>query len=111
MTAKPTNARVTADRAASMMSRIMAEPEPEVAPIDADTTEPEAPTDPASTKRPPGRPRGKREVAARQTVNLDPARYDALNRLAEDRGRSVHSLILEGIDHVIGKPQRPGWAP
>jgi hypothetical protein len=32
-----------------------------------------------------------------------------LARIAEDRGRSIHSLILEGIDHVIGKPTAPGW--
>ncbi|TFZ54928.1 hypothetical protein E4V01_24240 [Methylorubrum sp. Q1] len=56
-----------------------------------------------------GRPRGRRSVAARQTVYLDEARHAALVRIAEDRGRSVHSLILEGIDAVIGKPARPGW--
>ncbi len=59
--------------------------------------------------RPRGRPRGKRPVAARQTVYLDDARHAALARIAEDRGRSIHSLIIEGIDHVIGKPTRPGW--
>src|SRR5215210_881029 len=46
-----------------------------------------------------GRPRGKRAVAARQTVYLDDARHAALVRIAEDRGRSIHSLIIEGIDH------------
>ncbi|WP_018264121.1 hypothetical protein [Methylobacterium sp. WSM2598] len=56
-----------------------------------------------------GRPRGRREVANRQTVYLDEARYAALVRLADDRGRSVHSLIIEGIDHVIGKPVKTGW--
>jgi hypothetical protein len=56
-----------------------------------------------------GRPRGKRPVAARQTIYLDEARHAALTRLAEDRGRSVHSLIIEGIDHVIGKPMKVGW--
>jgi len=56
-----------------------------------------------------GRPRGKRPVAARQTVYLDDARHAALVRIAEDRGRSIHSLIIEGIDHVIGKPVRAGW--
>src|SRR5215210_7029799 len=55
-----------------------------------------------------GRPRGKRHVAARQTVYLDDARHAALVRIAEDRGRSIHSLIIEGIDHVIGKPVRAG---
>lgn len=56
-----------------------------------------------------GRPKGRRTVAARQTVYLDDARHAALARIAEDRGRSIHSLILEGIDHVIGKPTTPGW--
>ncbi len=59
--------------------------------------------------RPRGRPKGKRAVAARQTVYLDDARHAALSRIAEDRGRSVHSLIIEGIDRVIGKPMRAGW--
>ncbi|MCJ2065733.1 hypothetical protein MKK63_23955 [Methylobacterium sp. J-088] len=56
-----------------------------------------------------GRPKGRRPVAARQTVYLDDARHAALARIAEDRGRSIHSLILEGIDHVIGKPTAKGW--
>ena len=59
--------------------------------------------------RPIGRPKGRRPVAARQTVYLDDARHAALARIAEDRGRSIHSLILEGIDHVIGKPTAKGW--
>ena len=56
-----------------------------------------------------GRPKGKRDVAARHTVYLDAARHDALTRMAEDRGRSVHSLIIEGIDHVVGKPVKAMW--
>jgi hypothetical protein len=63
----------------------------------------------AGATRRQGRPRGKRPVAARQTVYLDDARHAALVRIAEDRGRSIHSLIIEGIDHVIGKPVRAGW--
>lgn len=59
--------------------------------------------------RPTGRPKGRRTVAARQTVYLDDARHAALARIAEDRGRSIHSLILEGIDYVIGKPTAKGW--
>ncbi|MCJ2121697.1 hypothetical protein [Methylobacterium sp. J-077] len=59
--------------------------------------------------KPTGRPKGRRDVAARQTVYLDDARHAALARIAEDRGRSIHSLILEGIDHVIGKPSAKGW--
>ena len=54
--------------------------------------------DVAPTKQ-TGRPKGRRPVAARQTVYLDDARHAALARIAEDRGRSIHSLILEGIDH------------
>ncbi|WP_132251563.1 ribbon-helix-helix protein, CopG family [Methylobacterium segetis] len=54
-------------------------------------------------KRPPGRPPGRREVAARFTVRLDGARYAALNRLAETQGRSLHSLILEAIDDLAQK--------
>ncbi len=69
--------------------------------------EPEALADANGARR--GRPKGKRPVAARQTVYLDEARHAALVRLAEDRGRSVHSLIIEGIDHVVGKPTKAAW--
>ena len=65
--------------------------------------------EPADRAKPIGRPKGRRPVAARQTVYLDDARHAALARIAEDRGRSIHSLILEGIDHVIGKPTAKGW--
>ena len=82
-------------------------------PVKVDALPPaSAPADPvpaAPAKRGRGRPKSKRAVEARHTVYLDAARHSALTRLAEDRGRSVHSLILEGIDHVIGKPQSPGW--
>ena len=67
------------------------------------------PTDGEEPAKAVGRPKGRRPVAARQTVYLDDARHAALARIAEDRGRSIHSLILEGIDHVIGKPTAPGW--
>lgn len=77
------------------------------APSPASTTTDPVPAAPA--KRGRGRPKSKRAVEARHTVYLDAARHSALTRLAEDRGRSAHSLILEGIDHVIGKPQNPGW--
>jgi len=56
-----------------------------------------------------GRPKGKREVAGRATVHLDAARLAALHELAVDRGRSIHSLIIEGIDAVIGKPTKSVW--
>ena len=62
-----------------------------------------------ASPKPTGRPKGRRSVAARQTVYLDDARHAALARLAEERGRSIHSLILEGSDHVIGKPPTKGW--
>ncbi|QRE78275.1 hypothetical protein F1D61_33125 (plasmid) [Methylobacterium aquaticum] len=81
----------------------------------AQTDAPVSPDEPASASQAEatpgrrGRPRGRRPVAARQTVYLDEARHAALVRLAEDRGRSVHSLILEGIDAVIGKPSATGW--
>ena len=56
-----------------------------------------------------GRPKGKREIGARMTVYLDSARHEALVRLANDRGRSVHSLILEGIDAITEKPVVKAW--
>lgn len=71
--------------------------------------EPAAPEPQMPAGKTVGRPKGRRTVAARQTVYLDDARHAALARIAEDRGRSIHSLILEGIDHVIGKPTTPGW--
>lgn len=70
----------------------------------------EAPANaPTSPKRAPGRPKGRRPVDARLTLYLDEKRHAALVRMAEDRGRSIHSLILEGVDHVIGKPVMSGW--
>jgi uncharacterized protein (DUF4415 family) len=90
--------------------------EPARAEAPAATTQPAAQSTPselasaaAPAKRGRGRPKSKRPVEARHTVYLDKPRHDALTRLAEDRGRSAHSLILEGIDHIIGKPQSPGW--
>ncbi|WP_158808433.1 hypothetical protein [Beijerinckia sp. L45] len=56
-----------------------------------------------------GRPAGKRESVARQTIYLDEARHQALRRMAADQGRSIHSLMIEGIDRVIGKPVVKGW--
>lgn len=73
-----------------------------------DSASPSGP-EPTLTKRAGGRPRGRRPVAARQTVYLDEDRHAALSRLADGRGRSIHSLILEGIDAVIGKPAPTGW--
>jgi hypothetical protein len=92
----------------------VAAPEPEPVVARATTaTEIHRPASPAEEERanskPTGRPKGRRDVAARQTVYLDDARHAALARIAGDRGRSIHSLILEGIDHVIGKPSAKGW--
>ena len=67
------------------------------------------PTEPTPTNRTRGRPKGRRPVEARLTLYLDEKRHAALVRMAEDRGRSIHSLILEGVDHVIGKPVVSGW--
>ena len=81
-------------------------------PPEAEPAPPAQDSQPAETEdraKAVGRPKGRRPVAARQTVYLDDARHAALARIAEDRGRSIHSLILEGIDHVIGKPSARGW--
>lgn len=83
-------------------------PQVDAAPTPQAAQEPK-PAEPAERAKAVGRPKGRRPVAARQTVYLDDARHAALARIAEDRGRSIHSLILEGIDHVIGKPTAPGW--
>jgi hypothetical protein len=74
-----------------------------------DEPAPAASVEPASTNRPRGRPKGRRAVEARLTLYLDEKRHAALVRMAEDRGRSIHSLILEGVDLVIGKPVISGW--
>ncbi|MCJ2084624.1 hypothetical protein MKK88_01255 [Methylobacterium sp. E-005] len=87
-------------------------PESEPIPLPPQATAPTQDPQPAEGAEPAkavGRPKGRRPVAARQTVYLDDARHAALARIAEDRGRSIHSLILEGIDHVIGKPSARGW--
>lgn len=62
-----------------------------------------------SATRTRGRPKGRRPVEAKLTVYLDARRHAALVHMAEDRGRSIHSLILEGVDQVIGKPVTSGW--
>jgi len=91
MARRPTAAHNLALRAAEAAA------EPDVEP--AASAEPDAnPT----TKGKVGRPRGRRAVSARFTLYLDERRHAALVRMAEHRGRSIHSLILEGIDHIIG---------
>ncbi len=109
MTKKPTLAQTLALKAAAAVNEAQTAPEPVAAALPVPVPEPEAATEAPKPKR--GRPRGRREVASKQTVYLDEARYEALARIAEDRGRSLHSLILEGVDHVIGKPAAPGWKP
>jgi hypothetical protein len=66
-------------------------------------------TEPTTAAKKPGRPRGKRDIEARVTVYLDAARHDALVKIAADRRRSIHSLILEGIDAITGKPTMKAW--
>jgi hypothetical protein len=63
--------------------------------------------EPARPKR--GRPKGGRQPFNTQRVFLDEQRYRALSRAAEDRGQSMHSLILQGIDLVTGRPARSAW--
>lgn len=114
MSKKPTASEAMARKAAAAVAAMQAEPEPPVPPAPElePEMEPEHEADPAAEPaRKRGRPRGRRPVANRQTVYLDEARYEALARIAEDRGRSIHSLILEGVDTVIGKPAAPGWKP
>ena len=58
-------------------------------------------------KRGRGRPpKEKKEAFAITTVRLDEKRYKALAELAEDRGISIHGLILGGIDLITNKPTK-----
>lgn len=54
-------------------------------------------------KRPPGRPRRAREIAATHKVRLDARTHADLMRLSDERHRSIHSILLEGIEDVIRK--------
>src|SRR5271163_1001109 len=99
MTRRPTAAHNLALRAAEAAIDIDERVEP--AAIES--------TEPTPTNRARGRPKGRRPVEARLTLYLDEKRHAALVRMAEDRGRSIHSLILEGVDHVIEKPVISGW--
>ena len=105
MTRRPTASHALAMRAAAAASLDVEEV---VDPAPAPSTPP-APAPPNPSTKRVGRPKGKRPVEARMTLYLDARRHAALARLAEDRGRSIHSLIVEGIDHVIGKPVVSGW--
>jgi hypothetical protein len=67
----------------------------------------DAPGESPKPKR--GRPKGARQPYNVQRVFLDESRYRALSRAAEDRGQSMHSLILQGIDAVTGRPVRSAW--
>jgi hypothetical protein len=100
MARRPTAAHNLALRAAEAA----AEPVEALAPVE----EPVASAEPAPPRR-GGRPKGRRPVEARFTIYLDAKRHAALVDMAHDRGRSIHSLIIEGIDHIIGKPVIAGW--
>jgi hypothetical protein len=77
--------------------------------VDIDERVEPAAIEPTPTNRARGRPKGRRQVDARLTLYLDEPRHAALVRMAEYQGRSIHSLILEGVDHVIKKPVISGW--
>lgn len=66
----------------------------------------EAPPPKSRGGRPPGR---RREVANRLTVHLDAGRDKALKRMAVDQERSVHSLVIEAIDKLIGRSRSKTW--
>lgn len=111
MSRNTSRAEALAMQAAKAIAAQADEPEPEVV-TESPPPAPARPATPAApAKRGRGRPRNRRPVEAKHTVYLDGPRQEALVRIAEDRGRSVHSLILEGIDHVIEKPRQPGWQP
>ena len=108
MSRRPNLSETMARKAAAAVEMIEDEPAPAVeAPRRIDVPEEALQGGPLVKGR--GRPKGKREVGARMTVYLDSARHEALVRLANDRGRSVHSLILEGIDTITEKPSFKAW--
>lgn len=101
MTRRPSStAHTLAERAAQAVAAL--DDEPATAEIEAEPrVEP--------TQRGRGRPKGKREVEARLTLYLDARRHEALRLLAADRGRSIHSLLIEAVDTMIGKPTITTW--
>jgi hypothetical protein len=115
MSRRPNVSQTLAMKAAAAAAREVEQEDADANPATAPQAEPAPtpqelpPAETAERAKAVGRPKGRRPVAARQTVYLDDARHAALARIAEDRGRSIHSLILEGIDHVIGKPTARGW--
>lgn len=54
-------------------------------------------------KRSVGRPASGRVVASVLNVRLDQRQLDELRAIARERGRSIHSLLLEGCDSVIAQ--------
>src|SRR5271155_2940362 len=96
MARRPTAAHNLALRAAEAAAEAA---EPDAA---EPATEPAPSAEPTTKVVKVGRPRGRRAVSARFTLYLDERRHAALVRMAEHRGRSIHSLILEGTDHIIG---------
>jgi hypothetical protein len=107
MARRPTAAHNLALRAAEAAAEPVEEHEEPVEAL-APVEEPVASAEPAPPRR-GGRPKGRRPVEARFTIYLDAKRHAALVDMAHDRGRSIHSLIIEGIDHIIGKPVIAGW--
>ncbi len=105
MTRRPTASHALAAAAA----RAASAPDPEDVAEEVSPPVVESSAPPVERARGPGRPKGKREVEARLTLYLDARRHEALRRLAEDRGRSIHSLVIEGVDGVIGKPGIKAW--
>lgn len=109
MSRRPNLAETMARKAAAAVDMVEDDP----APSTEDVRHGVAPEEPSphgtAMVKGRGRPKGKREIDARMTVYLDAARHDALVRLAADRGRSVHSLILEGIDAITEKPAVKAW--
>jgi len=104
MSRRPNLAETMARKAAAAVD--MVDDDEPAAPVTATNEDAHHSATPAKGR---GRPKGKREIDARVTVYLDSARHAALVKIAADRGRSVHSLILEGIDAVTGKPTVQAW--
>jgi hypothetical protein len=104
MSRRPNLSETMARKAAAAVDMIEDEPAPAIEDVRQGGAPSEAETQGGAPAKGRGRPKGKRPVDARVTVYLDSARHAALVKIAADRGRSVHSLILEGIDAVTGKP-------
>lgn len=107
MSRRPNFAETMARKAAAAVEMIEDDGPSDIAPVANE--DPHHHAESPAIGRGRGRPKGKREIDARVTVYLDSARHAALVKIAADRGRSVHSLILEGIDAVTEKPTTKAW--